>query len=279
MTPIVSAFVLALAAPASPAVGAAAEASAAAVPAGIDAEYSGYLLGIKVLTASLNADFGESGTYESEALFETAGLVRWFKKAEIHAEVEGELEGSYPQPESYSHTNRAGDKDRTIQILFEDDEVTSIVEPRFGSMGEPPATMAERLEAVDALSGILQMALNAGRHGDQPCGYDARIFDGKQRYDLRMSPQGERQADLKGYEGPVIVCNTYYVPVSGFDPEDLPNEEERNTPLEIWFADTPQYGVYMPVRFELNLDFGRAVIEVRDLDIDTGAEMAEAGNG
>ncbi len=279
MISLIPAFALALAAPAGPADDAAAKANAAAIPASVSAEYSGYLLGIKVLNADLNVDFGKSGTYESDALFETAGLVRWFKKAEIHAEVEGEMEGSYPQPETYSHTNRAGDKNRTIQILFEDDEVESIVEPRFGSMGAPPATMEERLEAVDALSGILQMALNAGRYGEQPCGYDAKVFDGKQRYDLRMTPQGERQAKLKGYEGPVIVCNTYYVPVSGFDPEDLPNEEERNTPLQIWFADTPQYGVYMPVRFELKLDFGRAVIEVRDLDIDAGAELAEAGNG
>ena len=66
--------------------------------------------------------------------------------------------------------------------------------------------------------------------------------------------------------------------LSGFDPEDLPDEDMENTPLRVWFADTPSYGVSMPVRFELQLDFGKAVIEIRDLDIAMGDSLAGAGS-
>lgn len=265
---------VALCAPATADDAAAAKDGDVLLPRSIDAQYSGYLLGIKVLNASLDAHIS-GGEYESDAVFKTAGLVRWFKKSEIIAEVSGEMDRTYPKPRHYQHMNAAGSKDRTIKITFTDDDVISDVEPRFGSMGEPPATREERLEAVDTLSAVLQMALNAGRDEDKPCGYDARVFDGKQRYDLRMLYEGEYEAKLKGYEGPVISCNVYYVPVSGFDPEDLPDEDMKNTPLRIWFADMPDYGVAMPVRFELKLDFGKAVIEIRDLDIAMSDTLAE----
>ena len=272
---LASAAMLAAPQQAKTADGAPQAASETLLPRAIDAQYSGYLLGIKVLNASLDARLS-GGEYESDALFETAGLVRWFKKAEIEAEVEGEMDRSYPRPKNYRHMNAAGSKDRTIEITFTGDDVISDVNPRFGSMGQPPATREERLEAVDALSAILQMALNANRHADRPCGYDARVFDGKQRYDLRMIYEGDYEAKLKGYKGPVTSCNVYYIPVSGFDPEDLPDEDMENTPLRVWFADTPSYGVSMPVRFELQLDFGKAVIEIRDLDIAMGDSLAGA---
>jgi len=240
-----------------------------ALPDTVSARYSGYLLGLKVLNTEIEARFDGDG-YDSEALFKTAGVLRWFNEAEIEAEVEGAMDRSFPKPRDYWHVNGASSKDRRIEIDFTGDDVVSTVTPRFGSMGQPPATREERLEAVDGLSAILELALNAGRWPDRPCGYGAKVFDGKQRYDLRVVHKEDRQARLKGYRGPVIACYVYYVPVSGFDPEDLPDEEMKATPLEIWFADTPRLGVYMPVRFSLKLDFGTAVLEARELEVRAG---------
>jgi len=245
-------------------------------PASVSADYSGYLLGIKMLNTRIDASFGE-GAYRSEAEFKTAGLLRWFNEAEIEARVNGQTDRSYLKPSDYWHVNGASSKNREIAITFTGDDVISDVTPEFGSMGQPPATREERLQATDALSGILQLALNAGRYQDRPCGYGAQVFDGKQRYDLRVIHKEDiDRVKLRGYQGPVIACYVYYVPVSGFDPEDLPNEKERNTPLEVWFADTPDYGVFMPVRFQLQLDFGRAVLEVRELTVNPPTQTADA---
>ena len=153
----------------------------------------------------------------------------------------------------------------------------SEVTPEFGSWGQPPASQSERAEGLDGLSSILQLALDAGRNADRPCGFGVRVFDGKQRYDLRtIHKEDMKRVRLKGYKGPAIACWVYYIPISGYDPEDLPDEKTQNTPLEIWFADTPQNGVFMPVRFEYPLDFGRAVLEVRKLEVQPIQRYADA---
>ncbi len=72
------------------------------------------------------------------------------------------------------------------------------------------------LEAVDPLSAILELTLRADASAQNPCGGPMRIFDGKQRYDIRLKFSKRLNWNTKAYKGPALLCNLEYVEVAGF---------------------------------------------------------------
>jgi len=99
-----------------------------------------------------------------------------------------------------------------------------------------------------------------GQKIDGPvCSGGVRVFDSKQHYNLRM----ER------------ACQVYYEPISGFDPEDLPDAEEGGTPIKIYMKEFPELGLYVPVRFTYKISSIKAVIKLDGMTIKTPGKAAE----
>ncbi len=223
--------------------------------------YNGYFFGMRVMKASLDVDLDGCG-YEAASVFRTAGLAGFFKDSEIHADSSGGRADTGLAPLWYEHQNVASKKNRRIRIDFTDDDVVSTVTPAFGSMGQPPATQDERFGALDPISSFLQIAVHGG---DTPCDRTVPVFDGKQRYDLRFERVATKDIDVRGYEGRTIKCHVYYVPISGFDPEDLAEPETYDKPIEIWLADTGS-GVRVPVRFRANVSGLGVRVDVKSIE-------------
>lgn len=257
--------ILALAAAAGPAL---ADDSAGASPApgsSVQALYKAYFLGLKLGKIEFEAEFAD-GEYQAHSFLEAAGVAANFNDDRIRSEVHGAYDGRTVQPVQYRHRNLASSIGRVIQIDFEPDDVIPNIDPPFGSMGEPPATQEQRAGSLDLVSGIIQLGLNINADPEYPCGRDVPIFDGKQRYDLRAAYRGTDEADLDGYEGPVLECDIYQIPISGYDPEDWPDERQRNTPLRVWFADAGT-GAHIPVRYKYPTRWGNLVIEADELTV------------
>jgi hypothetical protein len=72
------------------------------------------------------------------------------------------------------------------------------------------------LEAVDPLSAIVELTLRAEATPANPCGGPMRVFDGKQRYDLRLKFVQRLNWKSKVYTGPVLQCDLEYVEIAGF---------------------------------------------------------------
>ena len=57
------------------------------------------------------------------------------------------------------------------------------------------------------------------RSGRRPASAPSSIFDGRMRYDLQFAYKRMEQVKAdKGYEGPVVVCAVYFVPIAGYIP-------------------------------------------------------------
>ncbi len=233
--------------------------------------YNGYFLGLRVMKADVSADVSRGG-YESRAVFRTAGLAGMFKEAEITAAVNGAYNGSGVEPIHFEHTNSASSKNRRIRIDWTGDDVVPTVTPPFGSMGEPPATREERLGSRDIASTILSMTLDGG---DAPCERTLPVFDGKQRYDLRMVPVAYEEVDTRGYEGMSWRCNIYYTPISGFDPEDLADPEDYERPMRIWLADLGG-GRWVPVLVRGRVSGISVSVEAKSVTMETAVEPTRA---
>ena len=142
----------------------------------------------------------------------------------------------------------------------------SIVPP-LGSQGTPPATKKQRFESDDTLTAVLDMAMRGFKFTDEPCTGTIPVFDSKQHYLLRLERAGTKRIKQRGFKGDTVICKVYYVPVSGFDPEDLPSEEEASTPVIAYLAKYDDVGMYFPVKMTYKISLFKISIKLRDLNI------------
>ncbi len=224
--------------------------------------YNGYFIGLRVMKASVDADISETG-YESEAVFRTAGVAGWFKDTEITATGVGVLTDNLLRPREYVHKNAASKKNRVVRIVSDETSVTPIIEPPFGSMGEPPATPEQRTGSFDWLVMFLNTSLS---HSEEPCNRTVPVFDGKQRMDIRFELVKERDIRTRAYRGPGLICHVYYTPVAGFDQEDLGDPEDYARPLKIQLARSDN-GTTIPVRIDARMSGVGIRVEAKSIEV------------
>jgi hypothetical protein len=83
-----------------------------------------------------------------------------------------------------------------------------------------PVTEANRQGIVDPLSAMLFSTAATGEGlSQEACQRTLPIFDGHQRYDLKLEFKRMNEVTAqKGYAGPVVVCSVGYEPIAGHRP-------------------------------------------------------------
>lgn len=237
-----------------------------------DFELKGYVFGIRLIKAKYEGVMQDE-RYTVRASLRTSGLAALLKKLKIWAITEGRYSrsGLYP----LTHTQQNLDKkNRRVEMAYDypAQQVSVAIDPRIGSQGVPPATPKERFTADDTLSAILNIMMrqSSGHKGhiDAPlCEGDVRVFDSKQHYALRMVKSGTGRKKFLGQKRDMINCKVYYVPISGFDPEDLPSEKEASTPVIVQMTKSTALDMYVPTRMSYKISGFTAVIKVTDMHI------------
>ena len=65
-----------------------------------------------------------------------------------------------------------------------------------------------------------------------------------------------------GWRGEAVLCDIWYEPVAGYDPEDYPSERELSQPLRIWLAPIEGGRYFLPVRLYTRAGLGGVTIEL-----------------
>ena len=104
----------------------------------------------------------------------------------------GMLASQAPKPASFSFDFKSNVKPGTTQMAFSDGEVTNVVNlPVPDSKVETiPLREQHRKGVLDPLTAIMAV-LRAPASSSNPCDRRMPIFDGKERFDLILSPKGE----------------------------------------------------------------------------------------
>jgi hypothetical protein len=174
--------------------------------------YDGRLY-VKILAVELEQTAGRRN-FQSKLRVLAQGPLALFKRLDVTANARGLLDRGAPRPDRFDYTSKSGKKERTLQADWTGSDVESNASPAFADMGSPPATRAQRLESTDPLTVLMRMAL-----AEQPCAGSARVFDGKQRYNLNLTNLGAGRLDdaqkAMGLENP-IRCPAKYEKVAGF---------------------------------------------------------------
>ncbi|HHL43584.1 MAG TPA: DUF3108 domain-containing protein [Hellea balneolensis] len=225
----------------------------------------GYVFGIKVIKADYQTQIG-AHRYTVFSNLRTSGLGALLKKFNIWSLTRGHFDGADLKPETHLQQNM-DKKHRRVEMRYGENAVDIDINPRLGSQGKPPASPEQRFQADDTLSAILNIMMRGYQTDDEICSGVVPVFDSKQHYNLRLKRAGTRKIKQRGYKGETIKCLAYYEPVSGFDPEDLPSQEEQSTPVILYLAQFPEYKFSIPVRMTYKISGFKAVIKVRDIQI------------
>ena len=160
-------------------------------------------------------------------------------------------------------------KNRRVEMNYDRQtaKVDVAIVPPLGSQGIPPATPRERYSANDTLSGIMDIMMTSRQLDGELCTGRVPIFDSKQHYNLRLERVGTKRVKFHEGKSETIHCRAYYETVSGYDPEDLPSEEEAAAPINIYVKYYPEADLHIPVRLTYKISGFKAVIKMDELDI------------
>ncbi len=206
---------------------------------------------IKAATASINAWIGPTG-YNANTRAQAAGIVDWFVDYNLFISSTGRVTPAGLMPGHYDSNNQDGRKNRHVTVDFNPTEVLTKVTPKFGDYGYPPATPEQKLEAMDPVSAILNLALASNATAANPCGGPMRAFDGKQRFDLKLTFDSRISYKSAVYSGPALVCNVEYVEIAGFKAKTAEKKAEDKADM-MWtnlvLAELPD-GLRPPLKIE-----------------------------
>ena len=212
-------------------------------------DYTGSLFIFPLGTLSFRGEKNGYG-YSVRTDMQSAGLGKLSKNGGLWATTKGYHNDAGLRPLRHE-IQKLNKKGRNVTIDYGPNNSPNVkIEPRYGSMGRPPATEAERSEAIDAISAIMQLMMTGHTLGDTPCTGTIKVFDGKQRYNLNLKNVGTEKITQSSYRGQTVRCEVLMENVSGYDPDDRLTEEEAATPLTIYLANYEDAGFYIPVRFD-----------------------------
>ncbi|MDA8708333.1 DUF3108 domain-containing protein [Hellea sp.] len=240
-----------------------------------DFRLKGYVFGFKMITANYTGWYGDKD-YAVYSDIKTSGLGAMLKKLEIWAVSVGTYTRSGLTPDFHIQQN-LDKKNRRVEMNYNNNRgyIHVAIQPPIGSQGVPAATPEERYTADDTISAVLNLMMRGQKIDGPVCSGAVRVFDSKQHYNLRMENKGTDRTKFEGKKVDTIECHVYYEPISGFDPEDLPDAEEGGTPIVMQLKAFPEIGLYVPVRFTYKISSIKAVIKLDEMVIKKPGGVAE----
>jgi len=185
----------------------------------------------KTASASLVADLSPS-RYRISMSSRTEGFIDWVVDSSTSMSANGALTSYGIFPAHYDSTVKDGPKERRVLIDHSGGEVLVSVSPKFGNWGYPATTAMQRLEGVDPLTAILGMTLRIKASPQNPCGGPLRVFDGKQRYDVRLRYTARLTWNSDVYKGPALKCEAEFIEIAGFDAKSAQQKADDRADIE-----------------------------------------------
>jgi hypothetical protein len=148
-------------------------------------------------------------------------------------------------------------KKKSLNIAFNGSAVSNVtfVPPEDVSEKAIPVTPDQLKNVLDPLSGVMALSL-----GDlaNPCAQKLPIFDGKQRFEIVLTPKGRAGADH--------VCSVRLVPISGHKPGEGSASVIKGD-IELVLRPVPKANVIIPYRVTVPTIVGSAELTSERVDI------------
>ena len=161
-------------------------------------------------------------TYSAKAHFETGGVVGVFWKSVVDATVNGGIRAHSISPTTYdSHSQNHNRPLQQVKVTFQNDDPTTFADPPY-DMQKYPVSEAQKKGAVDPMSALTSIFAGINADNEHPCGNGAQVFDGRRRYDVRLTYVKDEVVKLGNglFNGAAHLCELHYVVVAGYPQRD-----------------------------------------------------------
>ena len=188
----------------------------------LDASYTISFARIRVGDISATGVFGES-EYVISARGRAGGIMKVLVDGEASFSTRGTVKDGYPVPTTFTSKIVSDAETSDVTMVLDEGSVKELAAAAPTKSDRVPVTQANRQGIVDPLTAMLFSAAAAGEGLSQDvCRHTLPIFDGQQRYDLKLAFKRIYKVTAeKGYAGPVVVCSGSYEPIAGHRPYPL----------------------------------------------------------
>jgi hypothetical protein len=236
----------------------------AAAPNGrIDASYNILLGGLTIGRFALDTEF-DGKSYSIVVRGTTSGVSRFVSDGKGYLKSSGRMVGTRVLPGSYLlDTSENGERNSTVSMLMKAGTIQQVTAmPPLAKKADRVPLMAQHKRNIfDPLSAMI-VPLPKGNMG-AACNRTVPVFDGWQRFDVKLSYKGTAEVDGQdgSYKGTVAVCSARYIPVAGHRPtREAIEYMQNNKALEVWLAPVESLGIMIPYRMQIGTEVGMLVI-------------------
>lgn len=258
----------------------AATSASAATIIELKANYRISIAGLSIGNARAEARFSSDRQYATAISGSTYGLARFVSDARADLSGAGRIRGTRVVPSTYNlDTSERGFNTR-VRMSMQGNAITDLLAMPGLVKAADRVTVksAHKRGIVDPVGAFVVPLGDAGIvDGEKVCDRTVSVFDGWQRFDVRLFYRETKSIDDRGgFRGEVTVCGARYVPVAGHRPSrDTVKYMADNTRLEIWLAPIEGANVLVPYRVLIGTAVGDLVIRARSFAVSTsGPEQA-----
>ena len=174
-----------------------------------------------------------------------------------------------PKPAAFAFDFKSNMKAGSTKIEFANGEVTEVMHlPAAPAKPDTIPVREQHLKGVlDPLSAIVAVSRGSSTN---PCDRRVPVFDGKERFDLILSPKGETkitEQQPSGQPGMAHVCRVRYLPIAGHKIDSDTRYMAANDAIEVMLRPIPSANVFVPYQITIPTQAGVATIVSKRVDI------------
>jgi hypothetical protein len=245
----------------------------------LDASYTISFARIPVGEITATAVFGQS-EYAMSARARAGGVLKvLLVDGQASFSTHGTIKDGHLVPTTFTSKIVSNAETSDVTMVLDEGgnvkELTAIPPP---SSDRVPVTNSNRQGIVDPLTALLFSAAAAGEGlSQEACRRTLPIFDGHQRYDLKLAfKRMDKMAAEKGYAGPVVVCSVSYEPIAGHR-ANIPLVKYLSEGREMEIALAPIAGTRLLAPFRLSVVSTLANLMIQANRFETIMAPAPAG--
>jgi Protein of unknown function (DUF3108) len=219
----------------------------------LDASYTISLARIPVGEITATAVFGQS-EYMISARARAGGVMKVLRvDGEASFNTRGTIKDGHLEPTNFMSKIVSNAEISDVTMVLDEGSVREL-EGAPAGLDRAPVTAANRRGIVDPLTAVLVSAGGVGEMlSQEACRRTLPIFDGQQRYDLKLAfKRIDKMAAEKGYAGPVVVCSVNYEPIAGHR-ANIPLVKYLSEGREMEIALAPIAGTRLLAPFRLSI--------------------------
>jgi Protein of unknown function (DUF3108) len=219
----------------------------------LDASYTISFARIPVGEITATVVFGDR-EYAISARARAGGVMKVLSvDGEASFNTRGAIKDGHPVPADFTSKIVSNTETSDVTMVLDEGDVRELAAAPPPGQDRVPVTAANRRGIVDPLTAALFSAAAAGKTlSEDACRRTLPIFDGRQRYDLKLAfKRMDKVTAEKGYAGPVVVCSVRYEPIAGHRASRFVKYLSEGREMEMALAPIAGTRLLAPIRLSI----------------------------